>query len=175
MLYEILLDAPRSTYNPRQKPRPHADRIVGSANMKCVDSMTIHLRELYLNQSVGGKTSSISSNPTKSVDVNFVQYLTNPNGNQQPGGNKKKGCNYIRKGGKNNNKPKDNGNNEKTNNNVGEGKKERKKVKFPCNLFTDDHLIHLCSKLVEYASILSLSLVVLLILFCITITCPRAP
>jgi hypothetical protein len=79
------------------------------------------MKELSLNQSAGGPTSSVSSNPTQSVDVHSVQSSANPNGNQQPGGNKKKGRNN-RKGGKNGNKPKDNGNNEKTNNNVGEGK-----------------------------------------------------
>jgi hypothetical protein len=125
MLYEILPDAPRSNYDPRQNLGPHADGIVGSANVKSADLVTSQLKELSLNQSVGGPTSSVSSTPTQSVDVHSVQSSTNPNGNQQPGGNKKKGRGNNRKGGKNNNKPKDNGNNEKSNNNVGEGKKER--------------------------------------------------
>ena len=86
----------------------------------------------------------MSSKPTQSEDVHSVQPSSNPNGNQQPGENKKKGHNN-RKGGKNGNKPKDNGNNEKTNNNAGEGKKERRKVKFPCKLCIDDHLTHLLS------------------------------
>jgi hypothetical protein len=64
MLYEILPDAPRSNYDPRQKPKPHADGIVGSANVKSADSVTSHLKELSLNQSAGGPTSSVSSNPT---------------------------------------------------------------------------------------------------------------
>jgi hypothetical protein len=91
----------------------------------------------------------VSSNPTQSADVHSVQSSTDPNGNQQPVGNKNKGHNNNRKGGNNNNKPKDNGNNEKMNNNVGEGKKERRKVKFTCNLCTDDHLTHLCPKLAK--------------------------
>jgi hypothetical protein len=90
MLYHSLLDAPQSTYEPRKNPRPHADGIVGSANVKYEDSVTSHLKELSLNQSIGGKASSMSSNPTQSTDVNFVQSSANPNGNQQPGGNKKK-------------------------------------------------------------------------------------
>ena len=65
----------------------------------------------------------MSSTPTQSMDVHSVQSLTKLNGNQQPGGNKKKGRGNNRKSGKNNNKPKDNGNNKKSNNNVGEGKK----------------------------------------------------
>jgi hypothetical protein len=43
------------------------------------------------------------------------------------------------------------------NNNAGEGKKESKKVKFPYNLCTNDHLTHLFPKIVEAAKILSLS------------------
>jgi hypothetical protein len=141
MLYEILPDAPRSKYDPRQKPRPHSNGIVGSANVRSTDSVISNLKELYLNQSTGGPYSFMSSNPTQSADVHSVQSSTGPNGNQQPGGNKKKGHNNNRKGGKNN-KPKDNGNNERMNNNVGEGKKERHMVKFPCKLCTDDHLTH---------------------------------
>jgi hypothetical protein len=64
--------------------------------------------------------------------------------------------NNNHKGGNNNNKLKDNGNNEKTNNNVGKGKKERRKVKFPCKLCIYDHLTHLFHKLVEAARLLSL-------------------
>jgi hypothetical protein len=90
-----------------------------------------------------------------------MQLSTDPNGNQQPGRNNKKGHNNNCKGGKNNNKPKDNGNNEKMKNNVGEGKRERRKVKFPCKLCTDDHFTHLCPKLAEVARLLSLLPVVL--------------
>jgi hypothetical protein len=69
----------------------------------------------------------VSSTPTQSVDVHSVQSSTNTNGNQQPGGNKRKGHGKNCKGWRNNNnnKPKDNVNNEKSNNNDGEGKKER--------------------------------------------------
>jgi hypothetical protein len=89
-----------------------------------------------------------------------VQSSTDPNGNQKPGRNKKKGHDGNCKGGRNN-KPKENGNNEKMNNNVGEGKKERWKVKFPYKLCIDDNLAHLCPKLAEAAKLLSLSLIVL--------------
>jgi hypothetical protein len=89
-----------------------------------------------------------------------VQSSTNPNGNQQLGGTKKKGHNNH-KGGKNGNKPKDNNNNEKTNGNAGEGKQEIRKVKFPYKLCTDDHLTHLCPKLAEATRLSSQSPVVL--------------
>jgi hypothetical protein len=85
-----------------------------------------------------------------------VQSSTNPNGNQQLGGNKKKGHGKNSKGEKNNNKHKDTDNNEKSNNNVGEGKKERVKVKFSCKLCIDDHLTHLCHDLAKATRILYL-------------------
>jgi hypothetical protein len=50
MLYHLLLDAPRSTYDPRQKPGPYADGILGSANVKSVDSLTNQLKDLSLSQ-----------------------------------------------------------------------------------------------------------------------------
>jgi hypothetical protein len=49
MLYDILLDAPRSNYDPRQNPKPHVDGIVGSANVKSADLVTSQLKELSLN------------------------------------------------------------------------------------------------------------------------------
>jgi hypothetical protein len=161
MLYHILPDTSRSNYDPRKNIGPHADGIVGSTAVKSTDSVTCHLKELSLNQFFEGPCSSMSSNITHSIDVHSVQSSTGPNGNQQLGGNKKKGCNNNRKGGKNNNKPKDNGNNEKKNNHIGEGKKERCKVKFPCKLCTDDHLTHLFPKLVEAVRLLSLLPIVL--------------
>jgi hypothetical protein len=108
--------------------------------------------------SAGGPASSRSSKPTQLVDVHSVQSSKNPNGDQQPDGNKWKGQNNSR-GGKN--KPKDKNNNGKQNDNAGEGMKEKHKVKFPCKLFTDDHLTHLCPKIVEAVKILNLSPAVL--------------
>jgi hypothetical protein len=101
------------------------------------------------------------SNPTQSIDVHSVQSSISPNGNQQPGRNKKKGRNNNRNSGKNNNKSKDNSNNERMNNNVGEGKKEMCKVKFSCKLCKDDHLTHLCPILAESMRLVYLQPVVL--------------
>jgi len=89
-----------------------------------------------------------------------MQLSADPNGNQQPGGNKKKGRNN-RKSGKNGNKPKDNANNEKMGNNVGEGKREKSKVKFPCKICTDDHLTHMCPKLAKATRLFSQPSIVL--------------
>jgi hypothetical protein len=125
--------------------------------------VTSQLKELSLNQSIGGQDSSMSSTPTQSVDVHSMQSSTNLNGNQQTRGNKRKGHGNNHKGGRknNNNKPKENVTNEKLNNNVGEGKKERRKVKFPCKICNDEHLTHLCPKLMEVKRLLSLPPIVL--------------
>jgi hypothetical protein len=156
MLYHILPDAPRSTYDPRKNPRPHADGILGSANVKYAESVTSHLKELSLNQPMQeGQLHLCLPIPLS----RWMYILCNRRPTQMVTNNqagiRRKGHNNNRKGGKNNNKPKDNGNNEKMNNNVGEGKKERCKVKFPCNLCTYDHLTHLCPKLVEVEAIIS--------------------
>jgi hypothetical protein len=89
-----------------------------------------------------------------------VQWSKNPNGDQQPDVNKRKGRNN-RKGGKNNNKPKDKDNNGKHNDNAGKGNKEKCKVKFSCKLCIDDHLTHLCPKLAKIARLLNTLPVVL--------------
>jgi hypothetical protein len=108
----------------------------------------------------------VSSTPTQLVDVNYVQSSIDPNGNQQPGGNKKKGQCNNRKGGRNNdNKIKDKTNNDRLKVNASEGKKEKWKVKFPCNLCIDDHLTHLCPKLKEDERLLYILVDVLTNLF----------
>jgi hypothetical protein len=63
---------------------PHADGIVGSANVNSADLMTNQLKELSLSQSVGGPASFVSSNPTQSTNVHSVQLSTNPNGSHPP-------------------------------------------------------------------------------------------
>ena len=50
MLYHILLDAPWSTYDPRQNLGPHADDILCSANVNSIDSLMNQLKELSLSQ-----------------------------------------------------------------------------------------------------------------------------
>jgi hypothetical protein len=55
MLYHLLPEALRSNYNPRQKPRPLADGIVGSANVNSTKLAMKSARE---------STSSASSKPT---------------------------------------------------------------------------------------------------------------
>jgi hypothetical protein len=81
MLYHLLPDTPRSTYNPRKNTGPHVDGIVGFSNVKSTDSVKNQLKELSLSHFAGGPASSVSSNPTQSTDVHFVQSSANPNGN----------------------------------------------------------------------------------------------
>ena len=81
------------------------------------------------------------------MSINVVQ-ASDPKGSQQSDG-KKKGRNNKKKGknGK--------GNANKTNERVGEGQKEKKKVKFPCKLCARDHLTHLCPKIQDAQCLLS--------------------
>jgi hypothetical protein len=118
MLYEILPDMSQSNYDPRQKPRPHVDGIIGSANAKSTNLVTKQLKYLSLSHHVAGQYLASSSTPTQSTDVHFVQSSTNPNGNQEPRGNRRKGRGNNGKGGKTNNKSKDDTNNDRSNINV---------------------------------------------------------
>ena len=43
----------------------------------------------------------------------------------------------------------------KTNEHVGEGQKDKKKVKFPCKLCAGDHLTHLCPKIQDARCLLA--------------------
>jgi hypothetical protein len=70
---------------------PHADGIIGSANAKSTYLVTNQLKDLFLSQPIAGQTLASSSTTTQSTDVHYVQSSSNPNGNQQPGGTKKKG------------------------------------------------------------------------------------
>jgi hypothetical protein len=108
-----------------KKPWPHVDGIIGSTNAKSTNLVMNQLKDLSLSQSVVGQASSSSSTPTQWTDVHYVQLSTNPNGNQKPSRNRKKGRGNNRKGGRTDNKAKDNNNNDRLNNNVGEGKKEK--------------------------------------------------
>jgi hypothetical protein len=119
--------------------------------------VTNQLKYLSLNHYEVGKDTS-SSSSTQLVDVHSIQSI-NLKGKQQPRWNKNKNHNNNHKGGNNNNnnnnnKSKDDHNNDKSNNNVGEGNKEKRKVKFPCNLCKEDHLTHLCPKIEEASSLI---------------------
>ena len=101
LLYEIIPNAPRSSFDPKVKPGPHADGIVGCASAKLVDSVVKQVSQLSINQSASGQATTLSQ-PTQMVSVLSVQ-LSDQKGNQQPRWNKKKGKNNRKGGNRNEN------------------------------------------------------------------------
>ena len=101
LLYEIIPNAPRSSFDPKVKPGPHADGIVGCASAKPVDLVAKQVSQLSINQSALGQAMTLSQ-PTQMVSVHSVQ-SSNQKGNQEPRRNKKKGKNNHKGGNKNEN------------------------------------------------------------------------
>ena len=104
LMYEIIPNAPRSSFNPKIKPGPHADRIVGCTSTKPTDSVVKQVSQLSINQSASGQAMA-SSQPTNTVNVLSVQ-SSDQKGNQQPERNRKKGKNNRKRGNKNENNDK---------------------------------------------------------------------
>ena len=125
LLYEIIPNAPHSSFNPKVKPGPHADGIVGCTSTKPMDSIMKHVIQLFINQSALGQAMA-SSQPTQTASVLFVQ-LSDQKGNQQPRRNKKKGKNNHKGGNKNKNA----NFNDKNDHNARGDKESKHKVKFP--------------------------------------------
>ena len=124
LLYEIIPNAPRSSFDPKVKPRPHADGIVGCTSTKLADSVVKQVIQLSINQSALRQATTLSQ-PTQMVSVLSVQ-SSDQKSNQQPEQNKKKGKNN-RKGGNRN----ENANNNGKNAHDARGDKQAKhKVKF---------------------------------------------
>ena len=116
-------NVPRSKLDlSKTKPGPHGDGLVGSVNSGAA-SLLSQLQQLSLQSAPSSQDVPVESSPSQSLSINVVQ-ASDPKGNQQSKG-KKKGQNNKKKGknGK--------GNANKTNEHVGEGPKEKKKVKFP--------------------------------------------
>ena len=88
LLYEIIPNAPRSSFDPKVKPRPHADGIVGSASKKLVGSIVKQVAQLYINQSTLGQALA-SSQPAQMANVLAMQSF-DQKGNQQLGRNRKR-------------------------------------------------------------------------------------
>ena len=143
ILYDIILNAPRSKFDPKFKLGLHADGIFISTSDKPIESVTNKMNNLSIKQPALGQFAT-SSHPTQMMDVLLVK-SSSPKGNQQLGRNKNKGKNNWKGGNKN-----DNDNNDKNMNNGWGDKKPKRKVKFPCKLCKDDHLTHLCPQM-EYA------------------------
>jgi hypothetical protein len=74
MLYEILPDAPWSTFDKTKlKFGPHADGIVGSTQSNPTDQLSNQLQQLSLQQTVASQTSSLTSPTTQMLEVHSVQ------------------------------------------------------------------------------------------------------
>ena len=67
-LYEIIPNAPRSSFNPKFKPRPHADGVVGFASDKPMDSVAKQVIQLSINQFASGQATA-SSQASQMVSV----------------------------------------------------------------------------------------------------------
>ena len=80
LLYDIVPNALRSSFNPKFKPEPHADGIVYSTITKLADSVVKQVSQLSINQSMLGQATA-SSQPTQMVIVLFVE-SSDQKGNQ---------------------------------------------------------------------------------------------
>ena len=72
LLYEIISNAPCSSFDPKIKPRPHVDGIVGCTSAKPMDSVTKQVSQLSINQSTS-RQDIASSQPTQTMNVLFMQ------------------------------------------------------------------------------------------------------
>jgi hypothetical protein len=89
LLYEILLDAPHSILDKtRQRVGPHANGIVGSAQIMPVEQLMKQLQQLSIQYTTISQTTVLDAPPTQTLDVHTVQ-STNPKATQQPDGKKK--------------------------------------------------------------------------------------
>ena len=121
VLHKYLPNAPRSKLDiSKTKHGPHGDGLIGSINSGAANLLS-QLQQLSIQSASFGQAVPAESSPSQYLLVNAVQ-TSNPKGNQQSEG-KKKGRNNKKKGknGK--------GNANKTNEHVGEGPKDKKKVK----------------------------------------------
>jgi hypothetical protein len=85
-LYEVFRDAPWSIIDKtRDKSRPHADGIVGSAQANPNDLLSNQLQQLSIQKIVANPTPSLVSPPAKMSNIHNVQ-STNPKANQQAKG-----------------------------------------------------------------------------------------
>ena len=102
--------------------------MVGSVSTPTVESLAKQLHELLVKQSVV-EASKVVAPLLQNANIYSTQ--SSQKGNQQPGGKMKKG----KKGEGNQNK-------QNPTNNADGGKKDKKKVKFPCKLCQGDHLTY---------------------------------
>ena len=72
LLYEIIPKALRSSFDPKVKPGPHVDGIVGCTSTKPMDLVVKQVSQLSINQSSPGQATALSQ-PTQTVSVFSIQ------------------------------------------------------------------------------------------------------
>ena len=72
LLYEIIPNTPRSSFNPKVKPGPHVYGIVGYTSTKPTDLVAKQVSQLSINQSASGQATA-SSQPTQMVNFLSAQ------------------------------------------------------------------------------------------------------
>ena len=72
LLYEIIPNTALSSFDPKIKPGPHADGIMGCTSAKPTNSIMKQVSQFSINQSALGQAMA-SSQPTQVVSVLFVQ------------------------------------------------------------------------------------------------------
>ena len=72
LLYEIIPNAPRSNFDPKFKPGPHVDEIVGSASANPIGSVKNQMNNFPINHPASGQTTN-SSHPTQMTNILLVQ------------------------------------------------------------------------------------------------------
>jgi hypothetical protein len=78
LLHNILPDVPRSILDKtRQRAGPHADGIVGLAQIKPTEQLRKQLQQLSIQHTAANQTTSLAAPSTKTSKVHTVQ-LTNP-------------------------------------------------------------------------------------------------
>ena len=60
LLHENIPNAPRSSFDPKVKPGPHADGIVGCASAKPADSVAKQVSQLSIKKSASGQATALS-------------------------------------------------------------------------------------------------------------------
>ena len=101
ILYEIIPNSPRSSFDPKIKPGAHGDGIVGCKSAKPMDSVVKQVSQLSINQFASGQAMD-SSQPTQMKSVLFMQ-SSDDKDDQHSERNKKKGKNNRKGGNKNEN------------------------------------------------------------------------
>ena len=80
LLYEMIPNAPHSSFDPKVKPRSHADGIVGCASTKPMDSVENQVSQLSINQYTLGQATTLTQ-PTQMASVLSMQ-SSDQKGNQ---------------------------------------------------------------------------------------------